>query len=77
MGRGLSGCRRFGTHDLVIGHGEGEEHDHDHADGHHHHHHGNENELDVAVMPVASLGEADLAAARESAVKVFFAEPET
>lgn len=62
-----------GTHELVIGHGAGEEHDHDHdhGNGHHHHHHGNENELDVAVMPVGSLGDADVGAVRESAVKVF------
>jgi G3E family GTPase len=57
-----------GTHELVIGHGD----DHEHADGHHHHHHhGTENELDVAVMPVASLGETEIAAARASAVAVF------
>jgi G3E family GTPase len=66
-----------GTHELVIGHGD-EEHDHDHAhEGHdhgaegHHHHHGNENELDVVILSVPSLGEADLAAAREQAVRVF------
>jgi G3E family GTPase len=40
------------------------------GDGHHHHH-GNEDELDVAVMPVASLGEADIAAVRDSAVASF------
>jgi G3E family GTPase len=55
-----------GSHDLVIGH-EGA---HEHADGHHHHH-GGENELDVAVFAVASLGEAEIAAARDSAVAVF------
>jgi G3E family GTPase len=65
-----------GAHDLVIGHAPGEEHDHDHGHGHsdgheHHHHHGNENELDVVVLPVASLDEAVLGAAREAAVKVF------
>jgi G3E family GTPase len=76
-----------GTHELVIGHGlpsigpakEGdEEHDHDHShEGHdhgadgHHHHHGNPNELDVVILPVASLGETELAAAREQAVRVF------
>jgi len=60
-----------GTHEIVIGHGDGHGHDHDHGDGHHHHHHGNENELDVAVMPVASLGEDAIAAVRDSAVTVF------
>jgi G3E family GTPase len=63
-----------GTHDLVIGHAGGEEHDHDHDhghEGHHHHHHGNENELDVAVMPVASLGDTETVSARNAAVKVF------
>jgi G3E family GTPase len=69
-----------GTHELVIGHGdEAHDHDHDHAghdhdhgDGdHHHHHHGNPNELDVVILPVKSLDEADLAAARESAVRIF------
>ena len=71
-----------GTHDLAIGHdahdhdhGHDHGHDHDHGDGdhdhHHHHHHGNPNELDIVVMPVKSLAEADLAAAREAAVLVF------
>ena len=69
-----------GTHELVIGHddddGHDHDHDHDHAHGeegheHHHHHHGNPNELDVVVMPVKSLAEADLTAAREAAVHVF------
>jgi G3E family GTPase len=64
-----------GTHDLVIGHAKGEEHDHGHAHahgaGHHHHHHGNENELDVAVMPLASLGDDAIASARDAAVGVF------
>jgi G3E family GTPase len=69
-----------GTHELVIGHCDHDhDGDHDHAhDGHeqgdhehHHHHHGNENELDVVVMPVKSLGESDLAAARDAAVLVF------
>jgi G3E family GTPase len=62
-----------GIHELVIGHsgGEGHEHghDHEHADGHHHH--GNENELDLAVMPVASLGEEAIAAVRDAAVAGF------
>ncbi len=57
-----------GTHDLVIGHAG----DHEHADGdHHHHHRGGENELDVAVLPVSSLGEAEIAAARGAAVEAF------
>jgi G3E family GTPase len=63
-----------GSHVLEIGHGgDGPAHDHghEHPDGHAHHHHGNENELDVAVMPLASLEEKDLAAARDSAVAVF------
>lgn len=66
-----------GTHQLVIGHcdhdhdhGHDHGHDHDHAH-HHHHHHGNENELDVVILPVKSLDEADLAAAREAAVLTF------
>jgi G3E family GTPase len=70
-----------GTHELVIGHrdhshGPGpddhdHEHDHEHEGHEHHHHHGNANELDVVVMPLKSLAEADLAAAREAAVQVF------
>ena len=68
-----------GTHELVIGHGD-EEHDHDHAGhdhGHdhgedgHHHHHGNPNELDVVILPVKSVDEPALAAAREVAVRAF------
>jgi G3E family GTPase len=63
-----------GTHELVIGHVDDDDYDHDHGDngGHeHHHHHGNEDELDLAVMPVASLGEKDIAAVRDRAVGVF------
>ncbi|HXQ81868.1 MAG TPA: GTP-binding protein [Opitutaceae bacterium] len=62
-----------GSHDLVIGHAD----DDHHSDGHHHHHHhhGGENELDVLVMPVPSLGEPEIAAARDTAAAVF-AEPE-
>ena len=69
-----------GTHELVIGHCDhdhGHDHSHeghDHAHGdheHHHHHHGNANELDVVVMPVKSLADADLATARDAAVQVF------
>jgi len=58
-----------GSHDLVIGHSG----DHDHPGGHHHghRHHGGENELDVLVMPVPSLGESDIAAARDTAATVF------
>ena len=67
-----------GSHQLVIGHGdddhehdhEGHDHGHDH-DEHAHHHHGNPNELDVVILPVKSLDEGELAAARESAVRVF------
>ncbi len=57
-----------GSHDLVIGHADGHGHDHGHP---RHHHHGGENELDVAVMPVSTLGEAEIAAARDCAVAVF------
>ncbi len=72
-----------GTHELAIGHCDHdhdhghdhshEGHDHDHGDGHdhHHHHHGNPNELDVVVMPVKSLSDADIATARDAAVLVF------
>ncbi len=76
-----------GAHQLVIGHAHdgccGHDHDHaehDHAhgendhggDGHeHHHHHGPEGTLDIVVMPVKSLAEADLIAARDAAVLVF------
>jgi G3E family GTPase len=72
-----------GTHALEIGHGD-DDHDHEHGHGHdhgnghdhgegdhHHHHHGNPNELDVVILPVKSLDEPDLAAAREAAVQVF------
>ena len=65
-----------GTHELVIGHCDHdhshEGHDHAHGDDEHaHHHHGNPNELDVVVMPLKSLDEADLATARDAAVLVF------
>ncbi len=69
-----------GRHVLEIGHGD-DDHGHDHSheghdhahgdDGHHHHHHGNPNELDVAIVPLKSLAEADLSAAREAAVHIF------
>ncbi|WP_081722101.1 CobW family GTP-binding protein [Geminisphaera colitermitum] len=57
-------------------HGDHEHDAHDsegngHAHCHHHHHHGNENELDVVILPVKSLDPADLAAARDEAVRVF------
>lgn len=70
----------IGSHTLEIGHCD---HDHDHEHGHdhhdhaheahehHHHHHGNPNELDVVIMPVKSLDEQDIAAARDAAVLVF------
>lgn len=72
-----------GTHQLVIGHdlsseaSAKEEHDHSHCDHEHghcdhdHHHAHNENELDVVVMPVKSLDEADIAAATEASVTAF------
>lgn len=62
-----------GTHTLEIGHCD-HDHGHDHGeDGHHHHHHhhGNENEMDIVVMPVKSLDEKDIAAAREGAAVLF------
>lgn len=76
-----------GTHELVIGHahegccghdhGHGCDHDHGHDEaehdhGHHgHHHHGPDGTLDIVVMPVKSLAEADLAAAIDAAALVF------
>ena len=74
-----------GAHELVIGHGHddccGHDHghegcDHDHGDegndhAHGHHHHGPAGTLDIAVMPVKSLSDADIAAARDAAVLVF------
>ncbi|MBL9213239.1 MAG: GTP-binding protein [Opitutaceae bacterium] len=68
-----------GTHTLEIGHCDhdhGHDHGHDHAHGeagheHHHHHHGNPDELDVVIMPVKSLADADIATARDAAVLVF------
>jgi G3E family GTPase len=61
-----------GSHELVIGHVDDEDHGHEEGHDHpHHHHHGNEDELDVAVMPLASLGERDIASVRDSAVAVF------
>jgi len=67
-----------GQHELVIGHVDHDHGDHDHADhdhphdhSHHHHDHGDGNELDVAILPVASLDEPVLSAARDQAVKSF------
>jgi G3E family GTPase len=68
-----------GTHDLEIGacghdhdHGHAHAHGHDHGEsGHDHHHHGNENEMDLVVLPVKSLEEKDVAAAREAAAVLF------
>jgi len=60
-----------GSHELVIGHADAHDHDHGHGDSHGHHHPGNANELDVAVIPVATLGEADLAGAVKAAMAVF------
>ncbi len=68
-----------GRHELVIGHCDHDHdaaHDHEHGHSHegdhaHHHHHGNPNELDVVILPVKSLEEKDLAAAREAAVTTF------
>jgi G3E family GTPase len=41
------------------------------AGEHDHRHHGDGNELDIALLPVKSLAAADLAAARDTAVRVF------
>lgn len=71
-----------GDHELVIGHGHDDccGHDHHHGEGcdhghgaedHGHHHHGPDGTLDIVVMPVKSLAESDLAAARDAAVLVF------
>jgi G3E family GTPase len=61
-----------GTHEMVIGHPGGADHDlgHEHGDGQHHHH-GNENELDVAVLPLDTLEEEAISAARDAAAAVF------
>jgi G3E family GTPase len=71
------------AHDGCCGHGHDHAHEgcgHEHAHGedgaegghdHGHHHHGPEGTLDVVVMPVKSLAEADIAAARDAAVLVF------
>jgi G3E family GTPase len=62
-----------GRHELVIGHCDHDHGgcDHDHGDDCGHHHHHAENELDVVVMPVVSLDESVLAAARDTAVLSF------
>jgi len=58
-----------GSHDLVIGHGDRDPHAA--ACAHPHHHRGGEGELDVLVLPVASTGEAEIAAARDQAAALF------
>ncbi len=59
-----------GSHELVVGHFA--DAGHKGADGHHHHHRRvAENELDVLVMPVASLGEPEIAAVRDRAAAAF------
>jgi G3E family GTPase len=64
-----------GMHTLEIGrcdhHHDGHDHDHGHEEGHHHHHHGNENEMDVVILPVKTMEEADIAPAREAAAVLF------
>ncbi len=72
-----------GAHELVIGHcdhdhGDDHDHDHDHDHGdehdhehHHHHHHGNPGELDIVVLPLKSLEQADIDAAIKTAVVTF------
>jgi G3E family GTPase len=63
-----------GSHELVIGHCDDHEHDHEHGEGdhdHHHHHHGDENAMDVVILPIKSLDEKEIAAAREAAVVTF------
>ena len=75
------------SHHDCCGHDHGHDHDHSHghdednasdsdaasahAHGHAHHHHGPAGTLDIAILPVKSLAEADLAAARDAAVLVF------
>ena len=60
-----------GAYDLCIGHHDHDAHDHDHDHecdedcGHNH------NELDMVLMPVKSLAEADLNVARDAAVLTF------
>src|SRR5690606_19020228 len=67
---------KAGTHELVIGHTDdddysaGQQNAHEGCN-HDHHHHGNENELDVVVMPVKSLDEADIATSRDAAALMF------
>ncbi len=70
-----------GAHELVIGHCDHDHddehaHDHDHGDEHphahhHHHHHGNPGELDVVVLPLKSLEQADIDAAIKTGVVTF------
>ena len=52
------------------GHGDDADEGHDHHEDHHHHH-GPAGTLDIAVLPVKSLAEADLRAAIDAAVLVF------
>ena len=73
IGHGHDGCCGHDhghgcDHDHDHEHGEGHEHD-DH--GHHHHHHGPAGTLDIVVLPVKSLAQADLDAARDAAVLIF------
>ena len=63
-----------GNYELVIGHAH--DHKHDHAGHDHDHECGNEcghdhNQIDVVVMPLKSLAEADLTAARDATVLTF------
>jgi G3E family GTPase len=61
-----------GTHQLVIGHTYDHDHDHSHEGcDHDHHHGGNENELDIVVMPVKSLDDADINRSCDAVVDVF------
>lgn len=63
-----------GTHTLEIGHAPGEVCDHEHHHTHdcgHDHHHETPAEMDVVILPVKSLAESDLLAARDAAVHVF------
>ncbi|MGH7995785.1 MAG: CobW family GTP-binding protein [Opitutaceae bacterium] len=58
-----------GRHELLIGECGG--HDHDQKAHHHHRHPHAENEMDLAVLPLASLAEAELTALRRRAVSAF------
>jgi G3E family GTPase len=68
------GCEHEQGHECGCDHDHGHGHDHEHEEHEHHHcehHNHNENELDVVVMPLKSLSEADLITAREAAVVTF------